>query len=298
MFLAAVLLSMVGTLTAQLTQGSPITLNCKYEMVAHFWGPQYTCIGQNVVVDTFDTYVSGVSGTHMDGKGTRDVKAVFFENQRTTFVPLMLSKIFPNLEAMRIQASGLKTVNQTSFSNSGGLKYIHLDDNKIEFIPKKTFYNLTDLEWISIGANKIKAIHPDMLRGLTELRYFSASKNEIEVVGSSLLRDNVKVEKILFYNNKLKMIGWSLVRLLVDLKKARFDGNVCTNINISDESDISNQLTNEFAQKCSVSCLKTFNEFDIRIENLMDQSQKLSRKMMSNKLEKQSLKFNCANRDY
>lgn len=298
MFIAVFLLSVVGTTMARSSQGIPIILNCKYEMVAHYWGPMYTCVGQNVVVDTFDTYVTGAVGKHLDGRSDRDVEAIFFENQRTTFIPLKFSTPFPNLVALRVQMSGLTTVNQTTFANQGRLRYIHLDNNKIEFIPKKTFYNLTNLEWISLGTNKIKVLNTDMLRGLTELRYFCASNNQIETIGSSLLRDNVKVEEIFFYNNKLRMIGWSLVRLLTDLKKARFDGNICTNINIMGDSDISDQLTSEFAQKCSVSCTKTFAGANNKIEKLMDQNQKLIRTMMSNKLEKQSMKFNCANQDY
>lgn len=298
MFIAVLMLSVVGTTIARSSQGVPIMLNCKYEMFAHYWGPMYTCVGQDVVVDTFDTFVTGAVGKHLDGRSDRDVEAIYFKNQRTTFIPLKLSTPFPNLVAIRVQMSGLTIVNQTTFANQGRLRYIHLDNNKIENIPKKTFYNLTDLQWISLGFNKIKTLNPDMLRGLTELRYFSASNNQIEIIGSSLFRDNVKIEEIFFYNNKLRMIGWSLVRLLNDLKKAQFDGNVCTNINIIGDSDISDQLTSEFSQKCAVSCPKSFAGANNKIEKLMDQNQKLIRTMMSNKLEKQSMKFNCENQDY
>lgn len=294
-FLAALLLSIVaGDITAaESSRGSPITLVCKYEMVSHFWGSQYTCIGQDVVVNTYDTFVTRAVGTHLAGMGDGDVQAVFFKNQKMTFIPLMMSTPFPNLNALRVDMSGLTTINQTTFVNQGRLRYIHLDNNRIEFIPKKTFYNLTNLEWLSLGANKISALNPDMLRGLTELKYFSVSNNEIEVIGSSFFRDNVKIQIILFYNNKLRMIGWSLVRFLPGLKNARFDGNVCTNINIIDASDISDQLTSEFSQKCSVSCSKAFNAANNKIEKLMGQRENLKRTLMKNKMEKQSMTFDC-----
>lgn len=264
-------------------------------MMFHYMGQQYTCVGQNIVVNTFDTYVTGAIGTHMPGKTDKDVEAIYFNGQRTTFIPMKLSTPFPNLVVLNVEQSGLASINQTTFKGQTQLKFIQLNGNLIEYVPRKTFYGLTNLEWLGLASNKIRFLYSDMLQGLTELKRFSASGNPIEVIGSSFFRDNTKLELVYFQKTKLRMIGSNLVRLLTGLKIANFDGNLCTNINLQMDSDINNKLTKEFAEKCAVDCSKAFNTAFGTIAELTRDNLKLNRQMMSNKMEKQSMQFICGN---
>lgn len=289
----------VGSINAQGMEGdgTPMTLNCKYMMTEHLWGSQYTCVGENVVVNTFDTYVTGATGAHMPGKADKDVEAIFFMRQKTTYIPLNFSKPFPNLNAMRVQQSGLTYIDQMTFKGQTQMKYIQLDDNLIEYIPRKTFYGMTSMIWMSLGTNKFRFLYTDMLRGLTELKLFNARNNQIEVIGSSFFRDNTKLELVYFDGNKLRMIGSKLVQLLPGLKLAYFDRNECTNINLEMDPDMNNKLTTEFSQKCAVDCSKAFSTARNTIQEMTNEIRYLNRDMTNNRMEKQSLRFDCDEKD-
>ena len=267
-------------------------------MMVHYMGPpQYTCVGQNVVVETFNTYVSSATGRHMDGKTNKDVKAIYFNEQRTTFIPLRFSP-FPNLVIMNIEKSGLTYLNQTTFKDLTQLKYIQLDGNMIEYVPRKTFYGMDNLEWIGLAGNKIRFLYSDMLVGLTELRRFSASENPIEEIGSGFFRDNTKLQYVYFYKTKLRMIGSKLVRMLPNLEIANFEGNVCTNINLQRDPNMGGKLTTEFTQKCGIDCSRALLASEDTIQDLTNENGKLNREIISIKIEKQSMRFNCGNQDY
>lgn len=297
-FAVVLLLSAISTFSGYNVQaGTTMTLDCIYRMEQHAWGSQYTCVAQRAVVTSFETYVTEAKGEHIEGKTNDDVQAIYFVNQTTRYVPLDLAKPFPNIIALRMQKSGLKFINQTTFKKQRMFRFIQLDDNEIEFIPKKTFWGQRNLESLSISGNRIKRIDSDMLLGLRNLKYFYANGNSIAVIGSSLFRDNTNLEEIFFANNKIRMIGPQLVSRIKELKFARFDGNLCTVINLHQPTtNIVDTLTTEFTQKCAVNCDKAFNAAFNEVEDLMNQSEMLRKASFTIKMEKETLTYEC-NRD-
>src|SRR5690349_24751878 len=132
-------------------EGTPLTLNCKFEMEKHYWGEQYTCIGQNVDISRYDTYVAQVTGNHLPGKTIKDVQTFHIDNERALFIPFNLNTTFPSLVALRIESSELRYLNATTFRALSQLTHIHLVDNELETIPKKTFHNLQALTYLSLS---------------------------------------------------------------------------------------------------------------------------------------------------
>jgi Leucine-rich repeat (LRR) protein len=291
--IAVLLLLAAASSSAEKPQRTSLTLRCQFKVMSHHWGDQYTCIGRDVVVGSYDTYVIGISGVHLDGKTDKDVEAIYFEGQRTVFIPFGLSTWFPNLRTLNIQESGLTYLNRTTFRDYENLRYIHLDRNTIEYVDRKAFRYLTELEGLSLAANRIRYLDSDMLRGLTNLKYFSVGRNEIEVIPSGLFQDNVNLEQIFFYGNRIRMIGENLVRPTRGLKIAGFEGNICTDIFFNEGSGIVEKLTTEFRANCGVNCIKAKTAAITEIENLVRENLRLNEKVMSNKVEKQSLRLNC-----
>lgn len=288
-FAVVLLLSAISTFGGyNVEAGMAMTLDCIYRTEQHAWGSQYTCVAQKAVVTSFETYVTGAKGDHLQGKTNDDVQAIYFVNQTTRFVPLDFTKPFPNMVALRMQKSGLKFVNQTTFKNQRMLRFIQLDDNEIGVIPKKTFWGQRNLESLSISGNRIKRIDSDMLLGLRNLKYFYANGNSIAVIGSSLFRDNTNLEEIFFANNKIRMVGPQLVSRLKELKFARFDGNLCTVISLQQPTtNIVDTLTTEFTQKCAVNCDKSFRAAFDEVEDLMSESEVLRKESFTIKLDQQ-----------
>lgn len=289
-FVAVLLLSVVGALDA--SEGTPMTLNCMFQMEKHYWGEQYTCIGQNVTTDRYDTYITQVTGSHMPGKSMKDVRTIHFQNQKTIFIPMNMNSMFPLLSALRIESSELRYLNQSTFKDMRQLTHIHLVDNKVEVVPP--FNSLQALIYLSLSGNKIRYIDSEMLIGVKNLRFFFIADNEIEVIGSSLFRNNAKLEEISFAHNRIRMIGTKLVVPITDLKLARFDGNVCTNIDLRYVPNITFKLTAEFGQKCNVVCpSRAFDSSNYELDNLLRLNLKLKTQTTSARNEKQSLRYNC-----
>jgi hypothetical protein len=103
----------------------------------------------------------------------------------------------------------------------------------------------------------------------------------------------VNLERIFFYGNNIRVIGENLVRPTTGLKVASFQGNVCTGVFFFGETDIVGRLTTEFTQNCGVNCTKAKTAVDSEIEKLVKDNLKLNNKLMSMKMEKQSLKMRC-----
>lgn len=270
-----------------------MTLQCKFQMEKHFWGEQYTCNGQNVVVNQYDTFVTQVSGEHLQGKSDKDVQAVFFQNQKSFFIPFNMSSMFPSLSALRIESSELTYLNESTFQYSNRLTHLHLVDNKLKDAPSKIFNRLPGLIYLSLSANKIRYIDSELLIGVKNLRFFFIADNEIEVVGSSLFRNNARLEEIIFDNNRIRTIGTKLVVPITDLKLARFDGNICTNIDLRYVPNITFKLTTEFGRNCSVVCPPREFGSTHEMDNLTRINQRLNSLTMADKVEKQTLRYSC-----
>lgn len=249
------LLSVAGNLCAK---QKPLTIECMYMLVDHNWGSQYTCFAIGTVVNDADTSVTDANGIHLMGKGDGDVRAIVFERQKMTYLPMNISTPFPNLVGLRVGSSGLKFLTSGTFKGQEELKYIEFYDNKIEDFPKNMFSNLMNLEWLTIVKCRLRNLDSDMLTGLTQLRTFSVSENIIETLGSGLFRDNTNLKKIFFNGNDIRMVGSKLVSNLISLEEADFEGNVCTVMSFKNDSRMREMLTKEFIQRCSVDCSKAY----------------------------------------
>ncbi|KAL7013278.1 hypothetical protein ACKWTF_015314 [Chironomus riparius] len=110
-------------------------------------------------------------GNHLNCKTSNDVTSIYFLNCNLNKLPKNLSKVFPNLNIIKIQNSKLKTICKNDLSGFKQLKLFHCYNNDIEFVPGNLFEDSKCMEWITIYENnKLKIIEPNLLDKLQNLK--------------------------------------------------------------------------------------------------------------------------------
>lgn len=112
--------------------------------------------------------------TSVDGKSTPlpDIKTVKFYSPITVdYFPRGLEKVFPNLEAILILGSPLKSIEQSDLKPFGSkLKKLVIKQSEIEKLDSNLFEHNPELRWIEFNENKIKSVGKDLLKSLTLVR--------------------------------------------------------------------------------------------------------------------------------
>jgi len=104
-------------------------------------------------------------------------KKVYFENCGLTEVPKGLKNLFPNLTALRIEKSNIKTISRTDFEEYKGLKEFVCTDCPVEYLPGDLFQDVKFIEFIVIGGHDLKFIEPNILDRLCFLKHVEFSSN-------------------------------------------------------------------------------------------------------------------------
>lgn len=258
---------------------------------------QYGCNVVDMMVQYPGEYVDSVEGTHEAGKTDSDVVIFLVYKQASSYLPRGVGERFPNLRSFFVHSTPLVSIDRKVFQNMQHVDMMDIFATGITYVPKDTFWDLRGLQFLGIAGWQLTYINSELLRGLTELRNFSASYNKLEMVGTSLFHDTVNMREINLRGNHLKTIGWKLVRSMPKLVTADFRENTCIDMRVENDSSINDKLTQEFAQKCAVTCKKSgynfmqadgerFQMFDRKIERLTSENTLLKR-------ERQSMNYQC-----
>lgn len=122
-----------------------------------------------------------------------DVNIVHIFHQTINYFPKGLDKLFPNLEAIQLLHSPLKSIEQSDLKPFGSkLKKFIVGGNQIESLNNDLFEYNSELRWIGFQENKLKSVGKNILKPLKKLQraYFDdnecidkAALNEKELSG-------------------------------------------------------------------------------------------------------------------
>lgn len=73
------------------------------------------------------------------------------DNRRVEFLPVEVSKKFPNLKAYHASDAAIRKISALNFAGLSSLKWLDLSRNEIEFIPDDCFEGLKKLQNINLG---------------------------------------------------------------------------------------------------------------------------------------------------
>lgn len=119
--------------------------------------------------------VRNVTGTHLDGRSNDDVRTLKIigggiiassggsanSSKVLSFceiIPAGIGSIFPNIEALTVWRSNLKSVSSVDLQQFGNLREIWLFVNELEYLESKLFQYNPNVQVVSFNGNSIKFI--------------------------------------------------------------------------------------------------------------------------------------------
>jgi len=153
------------------------------------------------------------TGQHQSGKTNMDVQSVEFNLCTVTKVPQGLTKIFPNLNILKILNSNLENICKSDLVEYKNIKRFNCNENEVKFLPADLFEGFENLEFISFNNNKLDFIEPNILDGLEKLKFVdfrgnSNYKKHLSIApysGSKATLDEVKLELFRNYHKKYEL---------------------------------------------------------------------------------------------
>lgn len=206
------------------TIGSDRFLNCKFVAFQSFW-----CVARYLTIEREDYHIAGVVGQHETNASSSFVEKFVIEQQETTFLPVNLAKIFPNLLLYKVKDSNLTTIRNCDFTGLNSLTHLSVSDNLLSEIAEDTFHDLIELTNLNLENNTIESLHSDIFTNNVQLKFVKLSNNRIESLDSSLFRFNINIHSIAFDCNKLSKVQWNFTAPMTRLTHADFRNNTCLN---------------------------------------------------------------------
>ena len=149
-----------------------LIFNCTFS--ASGWiliGNVYQC--QSTPIFSGKDVLEDVQGTHLEGNGDADVKALAFNEQNVRKFPQGIENFFPNLIALRCANSGLIEISAEDLKPFSGLRVLWLPYNKLISIDSDLFKYTPRLQVINVAVNKIESVGTEAFAVLDDLSYFS-----------------------------------------------------------------------------------------------------------------------------
>lgn len=169
---------MTGIFVMGLSSLAPLTslrIDCDYK-VEHSVITE--CVTKNLEVRTWNESVTIISGNLL-GELIYDEIKTFTVNESPLleFLPTGIEKFFPNLEKIEISDSGLKNLTQNSLKNLTKLRFLILNNNKLEDIDSNPFEFNNKIEKVDLSGNQIKIFQVGSLKVLKHLKKLDLSNN-------------------------------------------------------------------------------------------------------------------------
>ncbi|OQV17769.1 hypothetical protein BV898_08226 [Hypsibius exemplaris] len=149
------------------------------------------------------------------------------------------------LLVLNLTHNGLRSVNEGTFRNLSRLTHLHLDNNRIGFLPSSVFGYLTALRVLTLTKNLINNVEPRMGYQLGNLEVLDMSSNPIgsEILGGveptisqsflTLFEDWPSLRILRLSDTGLKSLPWAVIQFRSPLlRELDFSGNQLENIGI------------------------------------------------------------------
>jgi hypothetical protein len=137
-----------------------------------FIGVVYECDVRSIEnQSTNSTHLTGISGVHLPGFSSFDVRTVFFEFTSLSSVPQGIQKFFPNLISLRITGSPISSVTGAELNEYKNLQIFIMIQTNLIRLPENFFHENLALRHISFSNNRIQHVGMNLLDHLSRLEW-------------------------------------------------------------------------------------------------------------------------------
>ncbi|CAG9803229.1 unnamed protein product [Chironomus riparius] len=138
-------------------------------------------------------FIETVAGKHLAGYLNSDVKTYAIVSQTVHFMPLGMTKIFPNLEAFQISGCALEQIDRLDLIEYKNIHSIYFNRNKLTILEARLFDFTPKLWHIDFSYNRIRHIDPAIFDGIENLKHGDFMYNTCTgEFGPQIGEDNVK----------------------------------------------------------------------------------------------------------
>lgn len=226
----------------------PIELKCYFKYLQG----NYLCRLDDLDIKSSNLATMKISGQHLEGKTINDVLIVSIRNQKTSFLPSGLGKLFPNLETVIVDSSGLTKIGINDFEEMTKVRRLSIRNNSIESIEEGAFDKLVNLEYAYLPENKIESLPERAFHELSKLKSINLNNNKLRQLKANQLPKKNVITEFIVSRNQLEAIEPKILTLLRNAK-IDFTKNLCIDEKYSHPSKYF-----EFFGKLSTSCAEGF----------------------------------------
>lgn len=198
-----------------ISQSLQLTINCDYSKSSAITNGRlkfklvndpYACVLTKLNIKS-KLVVKNFTGKHVDGKTNDDVKAlkiigggIISSHGNASsdkvmsvceVIPDGIGTVYPNIEALTVWRSNLKSVSSIDLQQFGNLREIWLFTNELEYLESKLFQYNPNVEVVSFNANQIKFIGQNFFEFLPKLQkayfHYNPCVDEEAVDGTKLI---------------------------------------------------------------------------------------------------------------
>lgn len=121
---------------------------------------QYSCKVEAITRMEDPTFVTEISGLHMEAKTDADVKVFYISNQNDlNVIPYGISRFLPNLEHFEWRWGNLSAINSSTFEPYPNLLHIDLAGNKL--VTLDLFKHTRRLQFVDFSNNLLEHVGYD-----------------------------------------------------------------------------------------------------------------------------------------
>lgn len=130
----------------------------------HFESYCYTCKVVKIVQTSSASSAIIITGDHLQGKTSDDVKWFRIINQPLDTFPRNLREKFPNIKRLWINGCGLKKISKTDLIGLENLEELDLSGNSLTSLSDELFADMRRLKIIRFDHNKLERLSSKLLQ--------------------------------------------------------------------------------------------------------------------------------------
>lgn len=152
-----------------LASGSTLRIDCQFKITKT--GSIPSCVTKDLQVSSPNVFVDKIDGKHIKGNSNKKVKKIYIvDSPLMEYMPKGFEEFFVNLDGISIKDSGLKIITQANLEPFPNLKYLWLDNNKLETLPSGLFRFNPHLLFVSFQKNQLTTIADNLFDPVTDLQ--------------------------------------------------------------------------------------------------------------------------------
>jgi len=135
------------------------------------------------------------------------LKELFLKNNGIKTLSAKLLDVFSGLETLNMVSNRIQSVDDSAFlACCSRLKYLNLERNRIEIIPKKAYDSLPSLISLNLKENLLEFIKDDSFTSLTHLQILDLTRNNLKSLTENTFNGLASLQTLILSYNPLKSI--------------------------------------------------------------------------------------------